>query len=145
VWGWDNGTKPPTDHPNTGIPLPWRQALRMPGAEQMEHLADFFNSIEWWQLRPAPEAVVNAGAQQSPRRYNAAARSEKGDLLVVYVPEDRNLDVVLKALPPAPQVTWVDPRTGQKHPAVAVVTERAAQFPTPGEGDWLLLAKSQKR
>jgi uncharacterized protein DUF4038/uncharacterized protein DUF5060/collagenase-like protein with putative collagen-binding domain len=143
VWGWDDGTKPPTDHPNTGVPLPWQKALLMPGAEQMVHLVDFFNSIEWWQLSPAPESVVNPAG--SPRRYNAAARSEKGDVLVVYVPEDHNVEIRVKALPPDPQVTWIDPRTGAKHSAVAVVMEQIAQFPTPGEGDWLLLAKTEKR
>ena len=145
VWGWDDGTKPPTDHPNTGVPLPWRQALLMPAGEQMAHLFDFFNSIEWWRLRPAPESIVNPGTTQNLRRYNAVARSDEGDLLVVYVPQDRSVEILRKALPPVPQVTWFDPRTGEKHPAVAVVTEQSAQFPTPGDGDWLLLAISEKR
>ena len=35
VWGWDDGTKPPTDHPGTGVPLPWQKALTMPAAAQM--------------------------------------------------------------------------------------------------------------
>ncbi|MEP7190957.1 MAG: DUF4038 domain-containing protein, partial [Roseiflexaceae bacterium] len=30
VWGWDDGTASPVAHPNTGVPLPWRAALRMP-------------------------------------------------------------------------------------------------------------------
>ena len=31
VWGWDDGSAPPVAHPNPGVPLPWREALRMPG------------------------------------------------------------------------------------------------------------------
>src|SRR4029453_12487886 len=25
VWGWDDGTRTPVAHPNTGAPLPWRE------------------------------------------------------------------------------------------------------------------------
>jgi len=54
VWGWDDGTKPPTDHPYTGTPMAWQNALTMPAAEQMAHVPDFFATIDWWRLRPAP-------------------------------------------------------------------------------------------
>ncbi len=144
VWGWDDGTKPPTDHPGTGIPLPWQKALTMPGAEQMKHLADFFESIEWWRLRPTPAFVVNQPGKEKPARFIAAARTDQKDLLVVYVPEDRTVEIKLDALPPSPQVSWFNPRTGDKSPAVAVVTANTCQFPTPSEGDWILWMYTQK-
>jgi hypothetical protein len=144
VWGWDDGTKPPTDHPNTGVPLPWRKALTMPAAEQMKHLHDFFTSIDWWRLRPASVFVVNQPGKETPRKFIAAARTDQKDLLVVYVPEDRTVEIKLDALPPSPQVTWFNPRTGEKSPAVAVVTANTCQFPTPSEGDWILYMYTQK-
>jgi hypothetical protein len=58
VWGWDDGTKPPTDHAGTGTPLPWKQALVMPAAEQMAHVAEIFTSIDFWRLRPAPQVLA---------------------------------------------------------------------------------------
>ena len=143
VWGWDDGTKPPTDHPNTGQPLPWKQALLMPGADQMQHLVKFFTSIDFSQLRPMPEAVVNNPGNQSPRKYVAAARSEKKDLTLVYVPEDRTIEILLSSLPPSPEVKWFNPRTGETSAAVAVITDTTAQFPTPGEGDWVLWMQTQ--
>lgn len=145
VWGWDDGTKPPTDHPNTGTPLPWKKALAMPGAEQMTNLYTFFTSIDFARLRPKPEAVVNNPGTQSPRKYIAAAGTEKKDLLLVYVPEDRTVEVLLESLPPSPEVRWWNPRTGEKSPAVAVVTDRTCQFPTPAEGDWILVMHTQEK
>lgn len=142
VWGWDDGTKAPTDHPNSGTPLPWQKALLMPGAEQMAHLADFFNSIEFWRLRPAPMVVVNQPGKENPRRSMAAGRTDQKDLLVVYIPEDRTVEIKLDALPPSPTIGWINPRTGEKSPAVAVVTQTTVQFPTPSEGDWILFMKS---
>jgi hypothetical protein len=145
VWGWDDGTKPPTDHPTTGTPMPWRKALTMPGAEQMAHLADFFNSIDFGRLRPAPAAVVNQPGNQAASRFVAAAKSDRRDLLVLYVPEDRTIEVKLDLMPESPSVTWVNPRTGERSPAVAVVTATTCQFPTPAEGDWILFMKMEKK
>jgi hypothetical protein len=145
VWGWDDGTKPPTDHPNTGTPLPWNKALLMPCAQQMTNLVSFFTSIDFSQLRPLPGAVVNNPGNQAPRKYIAAARSVKGDLTVVYVPEDRTVEVLLASLPPSPEVKWFNPRTGETSAAVAVVTDTTAQFPTPSEGDWILWMQTQPK
>ncbi len=143
VWGWDDGQHPPTDHPYTGTPLPWQKALTMPAAEQMAHLADFFGSIEWWRLRPTPAFVTTQPGKEKPAQFIAAARTDQKDLMIVYVPEDRTVEIKLDALPPAPNITWISPRTGEKSPAVAVVTSTTCQFPTPAEGDWLLLMKTQ--
>ncbi len=144
VWGWDDGTKPPTDHANAGVPLPWQKALTMPAAEQMKHLYDFFTSIDWWRLRPASMFIVNQPGKENPRRFMAAGRTDQKDLLVIYVPEDRTVEVKLDAMPPSPQVTWWNPRTGEKSAAVGVVTTSTCQFPSPAEGDWLLYMYTQQ-
>ena len=38
---------------------------------------------------------------------------------------------------------WINPRTGQRRVAVAVVTDRTCEFPTPDAGDWLLLIQGK--
>jgi hypothetical protein len=143
VWGWDDGTKPPTDHPNTGKPFAWKGAMMMPAAEQITNVVNFFTSIDFHRLRPAPEMIVNNAGPQTPRRYIACARTEKKDITVVYVPEDRTVEMKLEGLPPSPDVKWFNPRTGETTAAVAVVTDTTAQFPTPSEGDWILWMQTQ--
>lgn len=143
VWGWDDGTKPPTDHAYTGTPLPWQKALFMPGAQQITNVVNFFTMIDFSQLRPLPGAVVNNPGNQFPRKYIAAARSVKSDLTVVYVPEERTVEILMASLPPSPEVKWFNPRTGEISSAVAVVTDTTAQFPTPAEGDWILWMQTQ--
>lgn len=145
VWGWDDGTTEPTDHPGTGKPMPWKQALNMPAAKEMAHLAEFFQSIDFWRLRPAPVAIVNQPGAQAAGRFIAAAKSDQRDLLVVYAPEDRTVEVKLDLMPESPNVTWVNPRTGERSPAVAVVTANTCQFPSPAEGDWILFMKMEKK
>jgi hypothetical protein len=142
VWGWDDGTKPPTDHPYTGTPMSWQKALTMPAAEQMKYVYDFFTTNDFWRLRPTPVFVVNNPGKEKPSKYVAAARTDQKDVMLVYVPEDRTIEIKLSALPPSPNIGWINPRNGQTSPAVAVVTTDTCQFPTPEEGDWLLVMKT---
>ena len=112
--------------------------------EQASYLVKFMNSIEFWRLRPQPQIVAAQPGTTSPRRYIAAAGTDAKDLVLVYVPEDRTVEILLDALPPSPNVSWFNPRTGETSPAVAVVGGRTCQFPTSDPGDWLLVMKSGK-
>jgi hypothetical protein len=138
VWGWDDGSGPPVAHPTTGTPLPWRAALRMPAAEQVAHIAALFESIDWWRLRPAPELLAEQPGLADPARFIAAARSDAGDLALVYLPEDRNVRLRVELLAGAAQARWFDPRGGAWQAAQAA-DDAAGHFATPGEGDWVLL------
>ena len=144
VVNWDATVElQPEKTKGADLPL-WRKAMFMPAAKQVSYLAKFMNSIDFWRLRPQPKAIASQPGQTSPRRFIAAASSEPNNLSVVYVPEDRTLEVLLDALPPSPSVSWLNPRTGENNPAVAVVGGRSCQFPTPDPGDWLLVMKGGK-
>ena len=142
VWGWDDGTAPPVAHPNTGIPLPWREALRMPAAEQVAQIAALFSRIAWWKLRPAPELLAEQPGELAPARFVAAARSEEGDLAIVYVPADRVVALRLEHLRSGLIARWFDPRTGEYTPATPAAGDDG-RFETPGDGDWALLFGAQ--
>ena len=144
VLNWDetvnlkDGQADPDD-----LPM-WRKALFMPAAKQMSFLAKFINSIDFWKLRPDQKAVASQPGQDSPRRFIAAAGTDAKTLSLIYVPEDRTLELSLDALPRSPSVSWFNPRTGENNPAVAVVAGSTCQFPTPNPGDWLLVTKAGK-
>jgi hypothetical protein len=144
VVNWDLTVE---EHPakTKGADLPlWRKALFLPAGKQMAHLAKFMDSIDFWTLRPQPKAVAKQPGDMSPRRFIAAACNEANSLSVVYVPEDRTVEVMLNVLPQSPSVGWVNPRTGLNNPTVAVVGGNSCQFPTPDPGDWLLVMKAGK-
>lgn len=122
----------------------WQLSLFLPGAKQMGHIADFFATNNFPDLRPAPGSVAVQQGNVSPRRYMAAAQTESKDLELTYVPEDRTLELYLEALSPSPGIQWFNPRTGQMTAAVAVVGNRTCQFPTPDVGDWLLVIRGGK-
>jgi hypothetical protein len=144
VFNWDSSIEPvePRTREAT-LPL-WHKSLFLPGAKQLAPLASFVNSNQFWQLRPEPQFVANQPGEQSAHRYICAAGTETKDLALVYIPEDRTLELMFEALPPNPNVSWLNPRTGESSPAVAVVGGRTCQFPTPDPGDWLLVIRAAK-
>jgi hypothetical protein len=139
VWGWDDGTKPPVDHPNTGVPLPWKTALNLPAAGQMKIVAEVFSGIDFGRLRPAPELIAVQPGRTAPRQFIAAAKSEVGDTALIYLPETRSVELRLPALPPQAVGCWINPRTGARLPAAGAINGNNLQLATPGDGDWLLL------
>jgi hypothetical protein len=141
VWGWDDGPEPPAGHPNTGTPKPWQQALLMPAAEQIQYLDMLFMSLEWWQLRPAPELLVDQPGSEKMSHFIAAARSDKGDLAVIYVPEKRMIQLNLDNLLTELSAYWFNPRTGERITAAMNGTAARLTFDTPDVGDWVLVLR----
>ena len=142
VWGWDDGSGPPVAHPNTGTPLPWRAALRMPAAEQMAHIAALFGAIDWWRLHPAPELLATQPGDVDPGRFIAAARSTTGDLALIYVPDDRQVELRGDELPRDLAARWFNPRTGEYVTATPAIDSSVYQFTTPAPGDWALVLQA---
>jgi len=122
----------------------WQKAMFMPAAKQMTVVADLMNSTEFWRLRPEAKLIATQPGYSSPRRRIVAAGADDKKIAIVYVPEDRTLELDLDALPPSPNIAWLNASNGKNNPAVAVVGGRVCQFPTPEAGDWVLVMKSGK-
>ncbi len=141
VWSWHTAVgQPPTDHPSTGVAKTWKEALPFPGSTQMKYVAEFFTSIPWWTLQPDDNLLVEQPGEADPSRHVSAARSEKGDLAVIYLPVGGAVrlktGVMLKDL----RSEWFDPRTGRKSPAQE---EGPGTYHSPEEQDWVLLLQKK--
>lgn len=105
----------------------------------MTILADILQSVEFWRLRPAPEALANQPGRKSPRQHIAAAASDEKDLLLVYLPASPSVELLTSALPRSPRAKWCNPRTGESAAAHLTATGPVVCAMTPGEGDWVLV------
>lgn len=141
VWGWDDGTTYPVDHPNTGVPLHWKEALDLPGAQQMRYLADFFNSTQWWRLRPAQQALAEQPGANDPKSFISCARSDAKDLFVSYIPAGGRAVFKSSELPSNVPAQWFNPRDGSRFNAQGTPGNGIIEFRAPGEGDWVLVFK----
>ena len=122
----------------------WHSALFLPGAKGVATAAEFFGAIDFPQLRPLPRALGTQPGFETPRRHLSAASFESKALTLVYVPEDRKVELARTAIADSTTATWLNVRTGERKPAVAVAGSTTAQFSTPEPGDWLLVLKAGK-
>jgi hypothetical protein len=144
VENWDTTvTAKKDDAFGAGLPQ-WHKALFMPGAKQLSQLANLFGTVEFWRLHPAPDLLANQPTDGSVATIACPAATETKNLSMVYLMNERMLELSLDAMPHSPSVTWFNPRLGRNSPAVAVVAQGKCQFPTPDAGDWLLVLKAGK-
>lgn len=137
IWGWDDGSAPPVGHPRTGTPKPWQEALHLPAAEQLRHLSQLFASLNWWELCPAPEVLAVQPGDAQPRRFIAASRA--GNTLLLYLPENDQVEINASAFLAEVPATWFNPRTGELYPVQYQVDSSIYRLNSPGAGDWLLV------
>jgi len=144
IWGWHTNVQAPADHIRTGLGSPWHEAMDLPGATSMKYLYTFFQSIPWWRLRPAPELLTEQPGIESPDKFIAAARSEQGDLAVVYMPEGGQVHLDTQSLQAGLSARWYHPRTGGWLPAEA--PRQGKQVYQPADrNDWILLLQGDAR
>lgn len=139
VWGWDDGSGPPVDHPNSGTPLPWHDALLMDGAEQVRYLVDAFDSIGWWTLRPSPELLGVQPGERDVHNHILISKSVANDLVVAYTPQGEAVVVKMAGLSPQLRGIWYNPRDGDVEAAEVREVNGRRVYEAPGDGDWLLV------
>ena len=144
VWGWDNGDAATSGHPDAGTPPDWRESIIYEGGEQVVHLTDVFQSIDFHKLRPDASVLLEQPGDDDLAKHVAASSSADGDLVVVYTPTEVRLKINVTKLPAPLLATWVSPRTGERSDVLAVLRGSALECPAPDAGDWLLVLRAKK-
>jgi hypothetical protein len=128
IWSWETDPKEPLLHKGTGIAKPWKEAMKLPGSEQMKYLHELFASLRWWELRPDPSLIGTQAVE--PAKFIAASRTVRGNAAVVYLPVGG--EVAINAT--IEKAEWFNPRTGQWSTA----KNEQGKFQAPDQQDWLL-------
>jgi hypothetical protein len=138
LWSWQTEEGLPYDHASTGLAKPWHEAIHLQGSTDMKHMAALFTSLPWWQLRPDDTLLAAQPGGDDPARHVSAARTESGDVALLYLPVGGPVTLKPEALPASAQAEWFDPRTGQRTPAQ---TAAPATFRAPDDQDWVLVLR----
>jgi len=142
IWGWHTKVQAPADHISTGLGSPWHIAKDLPGALSMKYLHQFFKSIDWWRLIPAQAVLTEQPGKEDASKFIAAAKSEQGDLLVIYLPEGGSVTIKTNLLKNGLTARWYHPRTGGWLDAGKI--EKSPQtFQTADLNDWVLLIEAK--
>lgn len=127
--------------------MSWKEAIRQPGAAQMQYGRWLMESRPFLTRVPDPSIIVTSNvptAVPGAGRYRfVATRDQEGTYAMVYAPVGRAFDVRMDVIRNGPVTGWwYNPRTGE--------ATRIGQFPntgtqtfvspTPGEmQDWVLV------
>ena len=138
VWSWN--TKPgeePTDHAGTGVAKVWKEALGLPGAEQMGYVRKLFESLPWTKLRPETGVFEQETGKDDPAKFVSGAKTTDNTTYVFYFPAGATAKIRLHVRGMKDAIRWFNPRTGEW------VTQKKTPglFDPPDAEDWVLVVK----
>jgi hypothetical protein len=127
--------------------MTWDEALKQPGAGQMQHARWLLQSRPFLSRIPDDSVVISDSVATSvpgAGRYKfAATRDAQGSFAMVYAPVGRRFRVRMDVIKgKRVKAWWFDPRNGKARAAgsFAAVGEREFVSPNPGELlDWVLV------
>ena len=121
--------------------LNWRQALHLPGANQMRHARRLMESRPF--LTRIPDQALLAENYAGRAAHQTATRDAGGSYGFVYAPLGLPIRADLARLNGAEVcVSWFNPRTGETTEAGAVKNTGIREFAPPTSGkeqDWILI------
>lgn len=141
IWQfWQDGRVPIT-HART----PWRKALDLPAAGQVQYARWLLESRPY--LRRIPDQKLVASPAGKGGGHVQATRGSDGSYAFVYVPTGKEVTIDLGPLSgKTTQAHWYDPRTGKATAAGAVPRKgKQAYAPPKGGGDWVLVLDDADR
>ncbi len=149
VWQMWTPLRKPVNNPL----LPWTEAIRQPGAAQMQHGRALMESRPFLTRVPDPEVLapnpVPTALPGTGRYHFSATRDALGSYAMVYAPVGRAFTVRMdKITGPRVKAWWFNPRDGT---ATVVGTfdnrgERTFTPPNPGEMlDWVLVLDDEAK
>jgi hypothetical protein len=135
VWSWQTQAAEPLNHPGSLEARPWHEATQLPGSFDVQRMAGFFTSIDWWRLRPAPQVLAEQPGRADIRGFVSASAGEAGDIAVLYLPLGGSVRLA-KEWDKA-HGEWFNPRSGERH----VVATKGGEARAPDGDDWILLLR----
>jgi len=124
----------PSRKPISAARTPWRAALELPGAWQMQHVRAFFEKPEW--LRLSPDQAVVLSETGVGGEHIRAARASDNAFAWVYLPQGGEVRINVAQLGACMTAAWYDPRTGATRSGDTVSGTPTLRAPTAD--DWLL-------
>ncbi|MCW3053567.1 MAG: hypothetical protein JWN14_2737, partial [Chthonomonadales bacterium] len=118
---------------------PWREAIQLPGAWQMQWARKLIESRPF--LSRIPDQALLLSDPETGADHVQATRDKDGAYAFVYIPSGKPVTVDLSRLSGQTiSAHWYDPRTGAATSIGTFPQSQAQEFTPPSEGpDWVLI------
>ncbi|HCO95592.1 MAG TPA: hypothetical protein DIU00_16865 [Phycisphaerales bacterium] len=131
----------PDRKPITYARTPWKKALQLPGAEQMQHLRRLVESRPML-IRVPDQSLIEGNAMRTTDRVQAT-RGTDGSYAFVYIASGKPVTIHTDKLSGGMiKAYWFDPRKGTSQVIETFARAKRRQFTPPSSGkgnDWVLV------
>lgn len=141
IWQFLSDAHPPVTRART----PWKKALDLPAAGQMQFARSLIESRPY--LTRVPDQGLIVGDAGKGGDHVQATRDAEGSYAMVYLPSGKPVTIETGKLSgQALRAWWFDPRTGKATAAGEFAKEARREFTSPEEGkDWVLVIDDARR
>lgn len=129
--------------------VPWPEAVRLPGSEQVRHARTLLSSVDWWKLQPMrADLQVDGKANALPNASDITppqAASICGKTWIVYLPRgNAERKITVEPLVGTERFArWFNPRSGELVGTDTQVVRNGElpRQPNPADEDWVLFVE----
>lgn len=144
IWPWIRKGEKPLNHRYTPEVDSWDVSIELPGSRQIGFLGNFMRSLEWWELFPAQELLLEQPGAADYRFHVSVLQSRDHRQILVYFPRKTETKLWL---PPGKNygASWFNPVTNEHLRAVIRHEGRLLQVENPFEKDAVLVLSAVSR
>lgn len=131
--------------PVTFARTPWKEAIHLPGASQMQHLRALMESRPF--LSRIPDQALIIGSNENGPQHIRATRDEDGSYAFLYIPAPVWVTIDVSRLTGSNiRAHWFDPRTGQVVAIGTFAKDGNLEIAPRSDGpDWVLVLDDADR
>ncbi len=119
----------------------WKKCLEWPLNDDMIMLKALFDDVEWWNLIPRHERIINQDTVNQKKM--TLQISTKGNLGLAYLPNNHNISIDMSDFSGDVRFKWFNPITGTYQQGGSCTKSRSQNFRTPAEGEWVLMLEAE--
>ena len=138
IWPWLYEGEKILNHNDPGGVTSWEKSLDFPGSLQIGYLSEFFQNLEWWRYKPAPERLAEQPGDEHFDHFISLATTETDDSMLAYVPVQSTIKI-LNPYNYSYAGSWFDPVKNTLIPATLQQEGGLLQATSPGNSDFILL------
>jgi len=142
IWPWLREGEKILNHGDAPWTYTWEKSINLPGSLQMRNIASFLKTLEWWNLYPAQELLVEQPGDAIFNQFVSMVKSPDNKIIVAYLPVKTAIKI-RKPLVKEYNVKWFNPVTGRYVDGASAGNGNIIEITPPEEGDWVVVLRTK--
>ena len=138
IWPWLRPGEKILNHSDGPGTSPWYESINFPGSIQMGYMASFIKEFNWWDLRPAPELLLEQPGDSLYNLFVSVVKSHDNRIILAYFPA-RLQAGFRKPFDDEYTVRWFNPANNEYAEGRAEERNGIIYLTPPGDSDFICI------